>query len=137
MNPEGRTGAPMLRDARKGGAGLQQLLRAAGHAVEGLSAAWREERAFRQEVAAAAVLLPAAFWLGRTWAETALLAGAVFLVLIVELVNSAIEAAVDRISYDLHELSKRAKDIASAAVLLAAVFCGTLWASLLWLRFAG
>ena len=80
----------------------------------------------------ALVLWPAAVWLGRSWVETALLAGSVMLVLIVELLNSAIEAAVDRVSPDLHPLSKRAKDIGSAAVMLAIVTCALLWLSALW-----
>ena len=80
----------------------------------------------------ALVLWPVAVWLGRNWVETALLAGSVMLVLIVELLNSAIEAVVDRVSPDLHPLSKRAKDIGSAAVMLSLVACALLWVSALW-----
>ena len=88
-----------------------------------------------QEAMLAVVMLPAAFWLGRSWVEVALLAGSVLLVLIVELLNSAIEATVDRISFDLHELSKRAKDFGSAAVLLALLLAGGVWTAALFQRF--
>jgi len=112
--------------------GLQRIVHAAGYSFAGLGAAWRHEGAFRQECVLALVLLPAAVWLGRSWIETALLAGSVMLVLIVELLNSAIETVVDRVSPDLHPLSKRAKDIGSAAVMLALVTCALLWATALW-----
>jgi diacylglycerol kinase (ATP) len=79
-------------------------------------------------------LLPLSFVIGRTWVETALLAGSVMLVLIVELLNSAIEAAVDRVSTELHDLSKRAKDIASAAVMLSLLLCAGIWCAALWSR---
>lgn len=82
------------------------------------------------------VMLPAAFWLGRNWLEVVLLIGAVFLVMIVELLNSGIEAAIDRISFDLHDLSKKAKDQASAAVFLSVMFCIGVWTTILWQRFA-
>ena len=80
------------------------------------------------------ILLPAAFWVGRTWLEVALLAGSVMMVLIVELLNSGIEAVVDRVSYDLHDLSKRAKDLASAAVFLALLTCLAIWLAALYQR---
>jgi diacylglycerol kinase (ATP) len=112
--------------------GLQRIVDAAGYSISGLAAAWRHEGAFRQECALALVMLPAALWLGRTWVEAALLAGSVMLVLIVELLNSAVENAVDRVSEELHPLSKRAKDIGSAAVMLALLTCGALWATALW-----
>jgi diacylglycerol kinase (ATP) len=114
--------------------GLKRIVLATGHSMAGLSAAFRHESAFRQECALAVVLLPAAVWLGRSWIEVALLAGSVMLVLIVELLNSAVEAVVDRISSDLHPLSKRAKDIGSAAVMLSLLTCGALWVALLWQR---
>ncbi len=82
-------------------------------------------------------MLPLSFWLGQNWVEVALLAGSVLLVMVVELLNSAIEATVDRISLDLHELSGRAKDMGSAAVMLALLLCGGIWASALWHRLAG
>ncbi|MGC4080314.1 MAG: diacylglycerol kinase [Rubrivivax sp.] len=120
----------------KGRTGLDRILRATGYSAAGLSAAFRGESAFRQEVFAAVVMLPAAFWLGRSWVEIALLAGSVVLVLIVELLNSAIEAVVDRVGLELHELSKRAKDLGSAAVMLSLVLAGAIWLGALWQRFA-
>lgn len=119
----------------KGRTGLQRILNATGYSVAGLRAAYRGESAFRQEVWLCAVLVPAAFWLGEDWVQTALLAASAGLVLVVELLNSGIEAVVDRISYDHHDLSKRAKDIASAAVFLSLVICGGIWAAALWHRF--
>ena len=112
--------------------GWDRIVHATGYSLSGLGAAWRHESAFRQECMLALVLWPVAMWLGRSWVETALLAGSVMLVLIVELLNSAIEAVVDRVSPDLHPLSKRAKDIGSAAVMLALVTCGAVWVSALW-----
>jgi diacylglycerol kinase (ATP) len=119
---------------QKARTGLDRIVHAAGYSAAGLGAAWRHESAFRQECLLALVLWPVAVWLGRSWVETALLAGSVMLVLIVELLNSAIEAVVDRVSTDLHPLSKRAKDIGSAAVMLSLVMCGLLWAAALWQR---
>ena len=118
----------------KGRTGLDRIVRAAGYSMDGLALAYRGESAFRQETWAAVLLLPAAFWLGRSWVEVALLAGSVLLVLIVELLNSGIEAAIDRVSYELHDLSKRAKDLASAAVLLSLLLCAGIWAAALWQR---
>ena len=94
---------------------------------------WHEP-AFRQETLAALVLLPLAVWLGQSWVETALLAGAVVLVLVVELLNTGIEAAIDRIGPEWHALSKRAKDTGSAAVLLSLLLCGAVWGAALWQR---
>jgi diacylglycerol kinase (ATP) len=112
--------------------GLERIVHATGYSLAGLGAAWRHESAFRQECMLALVLVPAAVWVGRSWLESALLAGSVMLVLIVELLNSEIEAVVDRVSPDMHPLSKRAKDIGSAAVMLALATCGLLWVSALW-----
>lgn len=125
--------SPQL-NPHKGRTGIDRVLRAFGYSMQGMLAALRGESAFRQEVALAVVMLPAAFWLGRGWVEVALLAGSVLLVLIVELLNSAIEAVVDRVSLDLHDLSKLAKDYGSAAVLLALLLCGGIWAAALWQR---
>jgi diacylglycerol kinase (ATP) len=119
----------------KGRTGLDRVVRATGYSLAGLKTAFRGESAFRQEAWGAVVLLPAAFWLGRGWVEVALLAGSVTLVLIVELLNSGIEAAIDRVSFELHDLSKRAKDLASAAVFLSLMLCGAIWASAAWNRF--
>src|SRR4051812_11769165 len=99
--------------------GLDRVLRATGYSLAGLKTAYRGEKSFRHESWAALILVPAAFWLGRSWVEAMMLMGAVALVLIVELLNSGIEAAIDRVSLELHDLSKRAKDLASAAVFLS------------------
>ena len=120
----------------KTGTGIVRIVRAAGHSVSGLRLAFTGESAFRQEICLSALMLPTAFWLGSNWEQVALLAGSVVLVLITELLNSAIEAAVDRVSYDWHELAKRAKDIGSAAVLLSLLLCGGIWAAALVQRFA-
>jgi len=119
----------------KGRTGFDRVIHATGHSIAGLQAAYRGESAFRQEFWLAALMLPASFWLGRGWVETAMLAGSVILVLIVELLNSAVEATVDRVSLELHDLSKRAKDFASAAVLLSLLLCGGIWAAALIYRF--
>jgi diacylglycerol kinase (ATP) len=106
--------------------GLRRVWHATGFALAGLRSGWNEA-AFRQEAIASAVLLPLALWVGRSWVETALLAGAVILVLMVELLNTAIETAVDRIGPEWHALSKRAKDMGSAAVLLSLLLAGGIW----------
>ncbi len=114
--------------------GLNRLWHATGYSLAGLRAGWGE-KAFRQEVILAALLLPLSCWLGRSWVETAVLAASVVLVLITELLNSGIEAAIDRIGPELHDLSKRAKDMGSAAVLLSLLLCGAVWAAALYQRF--
>jgi len=124
-----------MTNPHKGRTGIDRLVRATGYSIQGLVEAARTESAFRQELALALVLLPAAFWLGRTWIEVALLAGSVVLLLIVELLNSAVEAAIDRVSYELHELSKRAKDYGSAAVLLALLLTTGVWCAALYQKF--
>lgn len=116
--------------------GITRLRRAWANSLRGLGLAFQGEQAFRQEVALAAVLVPLAAWLGDTWVEVALLAGSVWLVMVVELLNSAVEAAIDRIGPERHPLSGRAKDIGSAAVWMALVLCGAIWAAALWQRFA-
>ena len=125
-----------MTNPHKGRTGLDRVIRATGYSVHGLLLAYRGESAFRQEVWVAAVLLPGAFWVGRSWIEISLLVGAVLLVLIVELLNSSIEAAIDRVGYELHDLSKRAKDLASAAVMLSVLLCIGVWAAALWQRLA-
>lgn len=114
--------------------GLVRLWHATGYSIAGLRAAW-SEKAFRQEVWLALVLLPLSCWLGRGWVQTALLSAVVVLVLIAELLNSGIEAAIDRFGGELHPLSKRAKDLGSAAVLLALLLAGGVWALALYHRF--
>ncbi|MEW6704528.1 MAG: diacylglycerol kinase [Pseudomonadota bacterium] len=123
-----------MDNPHKGRTGLDRLLRACGYSVQGLWAAYRGESAFRQEFWAAVVLVPAAFWVGRNWVETVLLIGSVVLMLIVELLNSGIEAVVDRVSYEMHPLSKRAKDLGSAAVFLSVGSCAALWLATMWLH---
>ena len=103
------------------------MLNATQYSLSGLAAAARHEDAFRQELILVALLTPIALWLGNTGAERALLIGSLILVLIVELLNSAVEATVDRISFENHRLAKRAKDIGSAAVMLSLVNAGLVW----------
>jgi diacylglycerol kinase (ATP) len=111
----------------KGQTGLRRLLSATRNSLEGFVAAVRHEDAFRQELIAASVLIPLALWLGRSGFERALLVASVLFVLVVELLNSAVEATVDRISFDNHRLAKRAKDIGSAAVMLAIAMAAAVW----------
>jgi diacylglycerol kinase (ATP) len=115
--------------------GLTRIWHATRFSWQGLRAAWREP-AFRQEGSLAIVMFPAAFWLGRGWIEVAVLIAVLALVLIVELLNSAIEAAIDRIGPEWHALSKKAKDFGSAAVLLSLLLCGGVWIAALWQRLA-
>ena len=115
----------------KGKTGLRRVLNAAVYSWAGLAAAFRHEDAFRQEVFLALLLIPLALVLGETGMARALMIGAVLLVLIVELLNSAIEAAVDRISLEHHLLIKRAKDMGSAAVMIALVNLAAVWALVL------
>jgi diacylglycerol kinase (ATP) len=122
-------------DQQKQRTGLNRVWHAAGFSFAGLRAGWGET-AFRQEAIAAIVLLPLAFWLGHGWVEIALLAGSVLIVLCVELLNTGIEAAVDRIGPEWHDLSKRAKDMGSAAVLLSLVLCTGIWVAALYQRFS-
>ena len=114
--------------------GLNRVLHAVGYSLAGLRAGWAEP-AFRQEAIAAIVLLPASFWLARNWVEAVVLAGSVLIVMIVELLNTGIETVVDRIGPEWHDLSKRAKDMGSAAVLLSLLVCGCTWMAALWQRF--
>jgi diacylglycerol kinase (ATP) len=111
--------------------GLLRIVRAFGYSPQGLGAAWRQEAAFRQETVLAAILMPLGLWLGDTAIERLLLAGAPMLVLVVELLNSAIEALADAISTEHHPLLGRAKDIGSAAVLLTLLLAGAAWATVL------
>lgn len=111
--------------------GLKRVLMAAGHSYNGLRFAIQEESAFRQELLLGALMLPWAFLIDFDVIERLLLIGSMMLVLVIELINSGIEAAIDRISFQNHSLSKRAKDYGSAAVLLALILCGITWISLL------
>ena len=115
----------------KGATGLRRILNATRYSLEGVAAAARHEAAFRQELLLAAVLVPLGLWLGADGVERALLAGSVLMVLVVELLNSAVEAVVDRASPEHHELAKRAKDYGSAAVMIALAVTGLVWVLLL------
>jgi len=116
----------------KGKRGLRRLINALGYSRDGIAAAWRNEAAFRQEILLAAIALPLAFYLGKTGVERALMIGSIVLILIVEILNSAVEAVVDKASPEKSELAKRAKDMGSAAVLLSLVNAAAVWACLLW-----
>lgn len=111
---------------------MTRALFALKHSYDGLRATFRSESAFRQESALALVLVPCALLVPVSAVERVMLIGSVLLVLLVELLNSAVEAVVDRISLDRHELSRRAKDCGSAAVLIALLICVMTWATLLW-----
>ena len=113
---------------KPGHTGLARIVNATLYSVAGLRSAWRHESAFRQECVLALVLVPCAFWLVETWSGAALLIAATGLVLVVELLNSAVEAAVDRLGDEFHELAGRAKDLGSAAVFVSLVVLGTTWA---------
>lgn len=112
---------------KPGNTGITRIIKAAGYSWAGLCAAFKHEAAFRQELALSIILIPTGIWLGQSGIERALLIGCVLLVLIVELVNSAIEAVVDRSGTERHELAGRAKDIGSAAVLVALLNVIVVW----------
>lgn len=121
----------MQESPYKGKTGLRRVFNALFYSLDGFRAAFRHEDAFRQEVLLAAIAVPLALWLGKTGPERALMIASVLLVLIVELLNSAIEAAVDRISLEHHHLIKRAKDMGSAAVLVSLINVAVVWGVLL------
>jgi len=116
-----------MDNPHKGVASLQRIINATRYSLAGLGEAVRRETAFQQELLLTAILVPLALWWGDDGIERAIMIGSLALVLIVELVNSAIEAAVDRISLDAHPLAKRAKDLGSAAVMLALVNVAIVW----------
>ena len=115
----------------KGNKGITRAFRAAINSWNGLIYAYKEESAFRQELALSLILIPLAIYLPVTPVEKILLIASVILVLIIELLNSSVEAAIDRISFEVHDLSKRAKDFGSAAVMLALMLCALTWAIVL------
>jgi diacylglycerol kinase (ATP) len=122
------TDAPAPQNPNKPGAtGLVRIWRAFGYSLAGLGAAWRHEAAFRQEVALTVVLAPLGLWLGESGVERALLVGSLGLVLLTELLNSAVEAVVDRHGPEHHELAGRAKDTGSAAVLVSIAIACVTW----------
>lgn len=130
--PPDMTGASV--NPQKLRTGINRVWHAGGYSVAGLRAGWGET-AFRQETLGALLLVPGSFWVGRNWVEIALLAGTVLLVMIVELLNTGIETAIDRIGPERHALSKRAKDMGSAAVLLSLLLAAGVWAAALIQRF--
>jgi diacylglycerol kinase (ATP) len=115
----------------KGKTGIRRLVNAFGYSMDGFKAAYQHEDAFRQEVWLSLVLIPLAFYLETESLHRILMVGSVMLVMIVELLNSAVEAVVDRVSIERHALAKRAKDIGSAAVLLALINLGVVWGLIL------
>lgn len=133
MNKPTTQEAPQAQKQRRG---LDRVWHAFGYSLAGLRAGWGET-AFRQEALLALALMPTAFWLGRTWLETAVLVAVVVAVMVVELLNTGIETAIDRIGPEWHQLSKRAKDMGSAAVLLSLLLCGGVWAAAVYQRLLG
>ena len=125
-------GAPVYKSV----GGVGRIFKALRYSAQGLRAALRFEAAFRQEAALAVVMIPAAFFLGRHALEILLLIAVVVLVLIIELLNSAMETLADAITTDTHPLIGRAKDIGSAAVFLALLLTGAAWMTVAWLRFS-
>jgi len=117
--------------------GLRRIWNAALYSVAGIRATWKNEAAFRQELVLCLFLVPAAFWVGGNAVERALLAGSCLFVLVVELLNSAVEAAIDRIGEDRHKLSARAKDMGSAAVLISILTTVLCWGLVIHERFFG
>ncbi|MEH6627653.1 MAG: diacylglycerol kinase [Motiliproteus sp.] len=113
--------------SKPGRGGGDRIVHAAGYSAKGLTACWRHEAAFRQELVLCLVLLPLSFYVGNSLIETALLIATLFLVLMMELVNSAIEAVVDRVGEEFHELSGRAKDIGSAVVFISLLLVIIVW----------
>ena len=122
---------PPSSNPQKARKGLRRLWHATGYSLAGLKAGWGET-SFRQQTMAAVVLLPLAVVVGQSWVEITLLAGTVLVVMIVELLNTAIESCVDRIGPEWHDLSKRAKDMGSAAALLSMLLCMGVWSAALW-----
>lgn len=116
----------------KGKTGLRRIINAFGYSIKGFQTAWTHEAAFRQEVLLCAVLIPFAIWLNVSVIERIALIGVLAIVIIVELINSAIEAAVDRIGPESHYLSGAAKDLGSAAVLVAITLTAFVWGTVLW-----
>jgi len=128
---QGASETPLEESPFKGKTGLIRIVHAFFNSLNGLHDAWTHESAFRQEILLAIVLIPTACLIHVSNVERAALIGAVLLVIIVELLNTSVEAAIDRISFDHHSLSKRAKDIGSAAVFVALVLLAVVWALIL------
>lgn len=120
---------------KPGKTGLRRIINAAFYSWAGMRFAWRNEAAFRQEVILAVILIPIAFWVGADAVQRALLIGTCLIVLIVELLNSGIEAVVDRVGDEYHKLSGSAKDLGSAAVLISLLLTVTVWCLVIYERF--
>lgn len=120
---------------KPGKTGLRRVINAAFYSWAGVRFAWRNEAAFRQEVILAVILIPIAFWLGTDAVQRALLIGTCLIVLIVELLNSGIEAVVDRVGDEYHKLSGSAKDLGSAAVLISLLLTAVVWGLVIYERF--
>ncbi len=123
--------------AKPDNTGIRRILRATKFSAQGLAQAWQHEAAFRQELVLVLILVPVAVWLGQTALERAVLIGCCLIVLIVELINSAIEAAIDRHGDEHHELSGRAKDMGSAAVFISLLLVAVVWGLIATERFFG
>ena len=126
---------PIHENLQKKRRGLNRVIHAFGYSIQGLQAAMHEP-AFRQEAYLAFILIPLSFFLGQNWVEISLLSGSVIFVLTVELLNTGLESAIDRVGPQWHDLSKRCKDLGSAAVLLSIVLCMGIWLSALFLKFS-
>jgi diacylglycerol kinase (ATP) len=121
--------------AKSGNTGFRRVVNAAFYSIAGLRSAWRSEAAFRQECVGVVVLIPFALHLGQNAVERALLLSSCVLVVIVELLNTAVEFVVDRVGMDHHELSGRAKDAGSAAVFISIALAMLVWGLVAWERF--
>jgi len=121
--------------AKPGNTGFRRVVNATFYSIAGLRSAWRSEAAFRQECVGVALLIPVALWLGQNAIERALLLSSCVLVVIVELLNTAVESVVDRVGMDHHELSVRAKDTGSAAVFMSIALAMLVWGLVAWERF--
>jgi diacylglycerol kinase (ATP) len=117
---------------KPGKKGLERIIDASAYSMQGLRSAWKNEAAFRQEIFAIAILAPLSFFVARDPVQWLLLVAPLFLILVVELLNSAIESVVDRIGPERNDLSGRAKDMGSAAVLFCIVLIGLSWGTILW-----
>ena len=121
---------------KPGNTGVRRIIRATRFSAQGLAQAWQHEAAFRQELVLVIVMAPAALWLGQSIVERSLLIAVLLLVLIVELLNSTIEAAIDRHGDEQHDLSGRAKDMGSAAVFISLLLVALVWGAVAWQKFA-
>ena len=121
---------------KPGNTGFRRLLNATRYSAQGFRHAWQHEAAFRQEVTLTILMLPLAFWLARTALECLLLIASCLFVIVVELLNSAVEATIDRMGTDHHPLSGRAKDLGSSAVFVSLVLAAVTWGTVAFLRFA-